>query len=354
MKLFKVVASFLLLVVVFTAGGCATKTCSEADVVNIKAGLMTVLEEGTGEGAYATPEDWVDLSEAEKVEYVDKLYKNKHPKACLAFSESVDEISGAVISKKNWSYAFSKKNGGLIEGLFVFPISWLIASISGVLGHNGFSQLLAIIVVTFLVRFIVILATFKSTVQSQKIQMLQPQLNAINQKYADRNDAQAKNQKAMEIMNIYKKNGINPLSSLISPFATLPVFLAIYGAVSSTLVLREGHVFGVALGSPLKDGVLSYNVFAIILIVLMVGSQYISMKIATWISKKKMQDSHRPVDPRLQKNPANTMTYVFMIMIVVIGWVLPISMTVYWIASSLFTIVQTYAMRNVASNVVIK
>ena len=354
MKLLKVFVSFLLLIVVFSASGCATNTCSDDDIANIKAGLRTILDGGTGEGVYATPENWTVLSELEKTEHVDNLYKTNHPKACLTFEESVDVISGAVISPKPWSYAFSKQNGGLIEGVFVYPISWLMAKISGILGDNGFSQLFSIILVTFLVRFLVVLATLKSTLQAQKLQMLQPQLNAINQKYANRTDTQSKNQKAMEIMNLYKKNGINPIASLISPFATLPIFLAVYGAVSATLILREGSVFGIALGAPLSLGVLSYNLFALFLLVFMIGSQYVSMKITTWLSAKKLKDSHRDVDPRLKKNPTNTMTYVFMVMIVVIGWVLPISMTVYWIASSLFTIAQAFALRNITSKVAAK
>lgn len=354
MKLLKAFVGFMLLIVVFSASGCATNTCSVEDISNIKTGLRTILDGGTGEGVYATPESWPTLSELEKTAHVDSLYKNNHPKACLTFDESTDVISGAQISPKSWSYAFSKKNGGLIEGVFVYPISWMMAKISGIFGNNGWSQLLAILLVTFLVRFLVVLATFKSTLQAQKLQMLQPQLNLVNQKYAGRTDTPAKNQKAMEIMAIYKKNGINPIASLISPFATLPIFLAVYGAVSATLILREGSVFGVGLSSPLSQGVLSYNIFALLLLVLMIGSQFVSMKIATWLSAKKTKQSHREVDPRLKKNPANTMTYVFMIMIVVIGWALPISMTVYWIASSLFTIAQALALRNITSKVALK
>lgn len=354
MKLLKVFASFVFLFVLFTASGCATNTCSEQDVTNIKAGLLTMLEGGTGEGVYATPTEWTTMEAAEKTEYVDNLYSKNHPKACLTFETSIDEISGAEISAKNWAYAFSKQNGGLIEGILVYPISWAMAKVSGLLGDNGFSQLFAIVLLTFLVRFLVVLATWKSTIQSQKLQMLQPQITAVNEKYKDRKDTQGKNQKAMEIMALYKKNDISPVSSLISPFATLPIFLAVYGAVSATMVLREGAIFGIALGSPLSQGVLSYNFFAIILLVLMIGAQYVSMKIATWITNKKMKESHRQIDPRLQKNPANTMTYVFMVMIVVVGWVLPISMTVYWIASSLFTILQALALRNVNNRVTVK
>ena len=81
----------------------------------------------------------------------------------------------------------------------------------------------------------------------------------------------------------------------------------------------------------------------------MVALQFASMKIPTWIQKYKVKKSGRRPDPRQadSQKQANMMTNMFFIMIVFMGWMLPTSMTVYWIASSLVSIGQTLITQSV-------
>ena len=145
------------------------------------------------------------------------------------------------------------------------------------------------------------------------------------------------------MMKVYSKYGVNPMKSLIMPFISMPVFLCVYHAVNNTSILKSGTVFGVNLGDAMSTGIIGVKWFAIVLFILMVALQFASMKIPTWIQKYKVKKSGRRPDPRQadSQKQANMMTNMFFIMIVFMGWMLPTSMTVYWIASSLVSIGQT-------------
>ena len=127
------------------------------------------------------------------------------------------------------------------------------------------------------------------------------------------------------------------------PFISMPVFLCVYHAVNNTSILKTGTVFGVNLGDAMSTGILQGRWFAIVLFILMVAMQFASMKIPTWMQKYKTKKSGRRPDPRQSdsQKQANMMTNIFFVMIVFMGWMLPTSMTVYWIASSVVSLVQT-------------
>ena len=93
----------------------------------------------------------------------------------------------------------------------------------------------------------------------------------------------------------------------------------------------------------MSTGILQGRWFAIVLFILMVAMQFASMKIPTWMQKYKTKKSGRRPDPRQSdsQKQANMMTNIFFVMIVFMGWMLPTSMTVYWIASSVVSLVQT-------------
>lgn len=340
MKLIKTLAIVFLAFLVFTATGCTNNFCSDEEMTAIKTELRVMLDEGTGTDAYVQPEDWTTKTEIQKNDYVNDLYSRSHPKACIVLEPTEDPITGVTVQPKDWSFGFTR---GLIEGVLVYPFSMTLAWITNLIGIDGLAQIIAIIAVTFVVRAITMLASLKSTIAAQKMQMLQPELSSIQAKYGNSKDPATRNAQAQEMMALYKKHKINPLSSLISPFLTLPIFIAIYGAVQSTMVLRTGSLFGVSLGQNLSVGIMQFNVFSIIMFALMIGLQFLSMKLPGWLNKSRQAEDARAHNTASQQN---TMTYVFMVMIVVVGWVLPIAMTIYWIASSLFTVLQSLLFRN--------
>lgn len=342
MKLLKAFGVMFFAITLMFLSSCTASFCSPTESEAIKTELRVMLDTNTGDGVYATPSDWSLKTEQEKVKHVTDLYNSNHPKACLTLVDTVDPITGVTIGAKNIGYAFST---GLIEGLFVFPIAFLMIQIVNVLGTSGWGQVIAIVAVTFIVKLVVTLATFKQTLASQKLQMLQPEINAITAKYQGMTDPASKNKQAMEVMKVYQKNNVNPLASIIVPFLTLPIFIAIYGAVKDTMVLTQGSILGLNLSQTLSSGILQFNPFALFIFVGMIGSQFLAMKMPMWINKKKQ---NQVLDEKARKANAQqqNIVYVMMFTIVMVGWLLPVAMSVYWISSSLFIVVQTLATKN--------
>ena len=121
---------------------------------------------------------------------IEKEYEN-HPKACLTTTELDDPATGAKISAKSWKDAFKQ---GLLEGLIVYPISCMLIFFTNLFGGKGYSQVLAIIVATIIIRTLMLLSTFKSQVQQQKLQSIQADMMDISNKLKDPNITQQEKQ----------------------------------------------------------------------------------------------------------------------------------------------------------------
>ena len=85
---------------------------------------------------------------------------------------------------------------------------------------------IAMIVFTVLVRLVLSPLDFKSRVSMRKTTKLQPQLQALQKKYA--NDREKLNAKTAEL---YKKAKVNPLSSCLPLLLTWPILIAVFGAM---------------------------------------------------------------------------------------------------------------------------
>lgn len=370
MKLLKYIFVLLFVSTAVFMSGCTASFCSKTDELNIKKELVEQVEKDARAGTTKINKDSFNgLSEESVAKFKEIILKveddqktiayfnelEENPKkigiefynevkvryasvsACIAIGDNTYEPgTGALIENKDWSYAFSR---GLIEGLLVYPIAWIMIQLTYFFGTNGYGQVIAIILTTILSRVLTLLLTRKSTIQAQKMQELQPELARIQAKYKGLTDAASKNALSNEMMKLYSKNKINPIATLIGPFAMMPLFIAVWGAVNGTAILRADSVFGLNLSSPLSSGIMTFNPVSIILLILLAAFQFISMKLPQWQNAKK--NNRLNAKEKSTMSTTNTMTYVFTVMIIFMGWSLPIAMTIYWIASSAVTIGQT-------------
>ena len=266
-----------------------------------------------------------------------------------------------------WGDAWHK-GGAVIEGLIVYPVAWLvdqfafmIAGGSGATAEQissayqgGVPQLLALLIVTVIVRLFIFLVSFKSTLSQQKMQQLQPELAKIQQKYPNSNTNRAQKQRlSEEQMKLYKKHHINPLSQLLVLIIQFPVFIGVWGAMTGSAVLSTGAVLNLNLSTSIWTALTHTNGLpsndhgwwtALVLIILMSVSQFLAMKIPQWIAKARTKKV-----ARLGKNPAQTqqnrtaniISYVMIIMIIIMGFTLPAAMGVYWLVGALVSLAQS-------------
>lgn len=243
----------------------------------------------------------------------------------------------------------SGKYHGLWEGLFIKPLSYIIIQIGKFLGNYGF----AIIAVTLLIRLIIFPISKKSAMQSENMKYAQKDLEKLEKKYQNRDSQEDQMKKAQEMMNIYKKYNINPMSGCLFAFIQMPLFFAFLESLNRLPIVFEGKFFGYNLGmSPfvkLFGGTFSFNKlfasfsngsFIYILLPLIVGlATYFSFKLNSGVSGSDEQQQQM-----------KTMMNVMLVFIIFTSFTMPTSIIIYWVTGSLFTIIQAWIIRRMKND----
>ena len=254
----------------------------------------------------------------------------------------------------SWGDAWSH---GLFEGLIVYPVSCLMDSLSFAFdpGLSGVGQIWALVLTTFIVRAVVVLLTFKSTMDQQKMQSLQPQIARIQAKYPNSDTNASERQKLQqETMILYKRNKINMFSSIITIFVQFPVFISVWGALQGSAVLSSGEVLNLRLSDTISSVLTNFSGAwyanatgwwtAGILFILMSVIQFVAMKLPQWISAARTKKiSKTSANPAAEKNnrTMKTVSWVMLIFTIVMGFMLPAAMGVYWAIGGLISMAQT-------------
>jgi YidC/Oxa1 family membrane protein insertase len=115
------------------------------------------------------------------------------------------------------------------------PLLGMLTWLYGFIGNYGWS----IIVLTIFINLLMFPLRHKSVVSMRKMQAIQPQVKAIQERYADLSMTDPKKQ-AMntEIMNLYRERGVNPASGCIPMLLTFPVLIALNSVFSQAIELR--------------------------------------------------------------------------------------------------------------------
>jgi YidC/Oxa1 family membrane protein insertase len=129
---------------------------------------------------------------------------------------------------------------GVFDWLVV-PLLRALKWIDGYVGNYGWS----IIVLTILINLVMFPLKHKSIVSMRKMTELQPQLKAIQDRYAKLKMTDPGRQKMNEeVMALYRQNGTNPASGCIPMLLTMPVLVAFYALLSVAIELRGAPFVG--------------------------------------------------------------------------------------------------------------
>lgn len=253
----------------------------------------------------------------------------------LTDPETGEKVTKLIYSTTTFKEIFDTED--FFNALLVWPMAQVINHAAPVVGVAG-----AIAVVTAGVHLIVTLVTWKSTLSTQRMQMIQPEITKIQQKYEGKEDEASKMKMSNELMALYKKHDISPFGSIIPLFLQMPVLFAIYHAVQRAEVVLKGSFLGMSLSvSPMEGLFQLHNFGYVVLCLVMFAAQLGSMMLPTWLAnykaKKEAELHHRKYTP----SSANNTMMPMMVMILVLSVTWPSAMTVYWIISSLVSIVKT-------------
>jgi len=84
--------------------------------------------------------------------------------------------------------------------------------------------------------------TFKAQRNQERMQAVQLKTAEVQAKYKQSRDSYAKQKMQMELMAIYKKEGINPISSFIPMFLSIPFLTAMFTVMRSTNLLKTAQI----------------------------------------------------------------------------------------------------------------
>ena len=121
-------------------------------------------------------------------------------------------------------------------GLFRWINIYAVQPMFEVLGSTGMSIGIAILLLTFILKFALMPIQWKMYVSSAKMRILKPEIEEITQKYPNKEDAM---KKQMETMSLYKESGASPLSGCVPMLIQMPILLAVFRFFPSTFSLRQ-------------------------------------------------------------------------------------------------------------------
>ena len=235
-----------------------------------------------------------------------------------------------------------KAKEGLWDNIFIKPLAWLILKLGYLVKNFG----LSVILVGIIIRLILYPVTKKSAMQSENLKKAQPELQKLEKKYENKaNDQQAMMQKSQEMMAIYKKYNISLFSGCMIAFIQLPLFIAFLEAINRTPAIFEGKFLGLELGTTPLFALSGGKIYYIILPILVLVVTYFSFK----LNGTQATDNSNPAAASTKM-----MMNVMIIVITISSFQLSTAIGLYWITSSLFTVVQNLLVKRSGNNARIK
>ncbi len=223
---------------------------------------------------------------------------------------------------KDYELLKSLHNG--LEGIINFgifgvlgkPIFFALKAIFRVVGNYG----VAIILLTTLIKIIFFPLTFKQQKSMQDMKKIQPEMNAIREKY--KKDPQRMNR---EIMELYKKNKVNPAAGCFPLLIQIPVFFALYYVLLNAIELRQApflYIKDLTSADALFGHIGSFAV----------GPLPLLMGVSMYLQQKMMPSAMDPKQAKIFQYMPVLFTVMFLNF--------PSGLVLYWFINNVLTIVQ--------------
>ena len=223
----------------------------------------------------------------------------------------------------------------LWESIFVKPLAWLILKVGYFLKNFGW----AVMLIGLLIRVILFPLSLKSMRQTENMKKANPEIQKIEKKYANRKDSESMMAKSQEMMLIYQKYKINPVSGCLLAFLQIPLFFAFLQAINRVPAIFEGELFGMTLGMTPWKGISNGQYIYVLLILLIIATTYFSFK-------HSMNQNNNMGNNEIMKQ----MDFMFKFMIIMISvasFSLPTALAFYWIVTNGFIVIQNFCVKKV-------
>ena len=256
-----------------------------------------------------------------------------------------------------------------MNGLYglLAPIEWVVANIVvlvhqsleflGLNPSSGLTWALSIVGLTIIIRVLLIPVFVRQIKAQRAMQMIAPELRAVQDKYKGKKDQASREAMTKETMELYSKHKTNPFSSCLPLLMQTPVFFALFQVLNNRLksfvpgddksigllsdALREQAVgadlFGAKLSSTfLGSDSIEPKIIAAVLIAAMVATSFFSQR---QLTMKNMPPSALE-GPMAQQQ--KLLMYILPFVFVLSGPNFPIGVLIYWTVSNLWSMGQQF------------
>ncbi|PNI10408.1 membrane protein insertase YidC [Arthrobacter sp. AFG7.2] len=248
------------------------------------------------------------------------------------------------------------------------PFQWLVSVIMvgfhealtavGMPAASGWTWTLALIGLVVLIRAALIPVFLKQLDAQDRMRLLHPELQELQEKYKGKPDQSSRQAMAQEQMALYRKHGTNPFSACLPLLIQVPFFLAVFqvlsgistharqgqgiGAMSHDQVVQfdQAAIFEAPLTSSVLHGGAGSQVSVVVLSVMMI----LAMTAAQLVTQKRIMA--RTANPGAPDTPflrqQKTLLYALPLLFGAGGIYFPIGVLVYWTVTNLWTLVQQF------------
>lgn len=231
---------------------------------------------------------------------------------------------------------------GVLFNWLMRPIAWLITKgmflISKVIKNWG----VVIMLLALIIKLLLSPLSIRAAISMKRTQMMQPKLKNLQDKYKD--DQQALQQKTVEL---YRKEGINPLGGCWPMLLQIPVFFALYRVLSTSVELRGAKFLWIkdltqpdtlfAMNVPLLPH--QFNLLPIVMTIISLVQTY-------------LQQGKNKVSATGQNQNALQM-YMMPVLFLFLFWNMPAGLVLYWTIQNIYTIIEQEVI-NLDKKVVLK
>ena len=241
-------------------------------------------------------------------------------------------------------------------------VAWIMVnfhnalSTIGLPADSGWTWALSIVGLVVVIRVLLIPLFVKQITASRGLQLVQPEIKKIQQKYKGKTDQASRQALTQETMAVYKENGTNPFASCLPILLQAPIFFALFRVLNGLSGIASGDkspigmmtksvaaqaeastLFGAQLSSSfLGSSEASVKILTVLLIILMSAS--------TFTSQRQLMMKNMPAaaldNPMAQQQ--KILLYVLPVVFAVSGVNFPIGVLLYWLTTNVWSMGQQF------------
>jgi YidC/Oxa1 family membrane protein insertase len=221
---------------------------------------------------------------------------------------------------------------------------------------SGWTWAMSVVGLVVVIRILLIPLFVKQIKASRGLQLIQPQMKAIQDKYKGKTDQASRQAMTQETMALYRDSGTNPFSSCLPILLQSPVFFALFRVLNSIHSVATGKKSAIGpfdqelaaqanqatlFGAPLSDTfmhaeTLSTQLLTVVLIIL--------MSVSTFTTQRQLMMKNMPANAL--DNPfakqQKIMLYVLPLIFAVSGVNFPIGVLIYWLTTNVWSMGQQF------------